>query len=57
MKLCDEYSIYSYPQKPWCGLVNDVRTRWVNRDPVLLKLIADIEATEKLVPEYLKKVA
>lgn len=40
-----------------CGLVNDVRTRWVNRDPDLLKLIQSIEATEKLVPDYLKKAA
>ena len=40
-----------------CGLVNDVRTRYVNRDPELLKLIASIKATEKLVPEYLKKAA
>ena len=40
-----------------CGLINDVRTRWVNRDPALLKLIQDIEATEKLVPDYLKKAA
>lgn len=41
----------------FCGLVNDVRTRYVNRDPELLKLIQSIEATEKLVPEYLKKAA
>ena len=40
-----------------CGLINEVRTRYVNRDPALLKLIEDIEATEKLVPDYLKKAA
>ena len=40
-----------------CGLINDVRTRYVNRDPDLLKLIEEIKATEKLVPDYLKKAA
>jgi len=39
------------------GLINDVRIRYVNRDPDLLKLIEEIKATEKLVPDYLKKVA
>ena len=42
---------------PVCGLVNDVRTLYINRDPELLKLIQSIEATEKLVPDYLKKAA
>lgn len=40
-----------------CGLVNDVRTRYINRDPTLLKLIEEIRAIEKMVPEELKKAA
>lgn len=41
----------------WCRLVNDVRTRYLNRDPELLELIQSVEAVEKMVPENLKKVA
>lgn len=34
-----------------CRLVNDVRTRYVNRDPTLLKLIDSINVLEKLLPD------
>jgi len=34
-----------------CRLVNDVRTRYHNNDPQLLKLIKDIEVIEKMVSD------
>jgi len=40
-----------------CGLMNDVRTRYLNRDPELLKLIKSVEAAEKMIPDDLKKAA
>lgn len=40
-----------------CRLVNDVRTRYLNRDPELLELLQSVEAMEKMVPENLKKAA
>ncbi|MDO8742763.1 MAG: hypothetical protein Q7J45_04545 [bacterium] len=40
-----------------CRLVNDVRTRYINRDPELLDLIASVKAIEKMVEEDLKKAA
>lgn len=41
----------------FCGLANDVRTLYLNRDPELLELIQSVEAVEKMVSENLKKVA
>lgn len=49
--------MHHYLQKQWCGLVNDVRTLYINRDQKLLDLIASVEAVEKVVLENLKKAA
>jgi hypothetical protein len=38
-------------------LVDDVRTRYVNRDPELLKLIQDLEAIEKMFPDDIKRAS
>lgn len=40
-----------------CGLVNDVRTLYINQDPKLLKLIQSVEAVEKMVAKDLQKAA
>jgi len=40
-----------------CGLVNDVRTLYLNRDPKLLKLIQSVKEIEKMLPENLEKAA
>ncbi|OIQ90061.1 putative DNA-invertase from lambdoid prophage Rac [mine drainage metagenome] len=40
-----------------CGLVSDVRTLYINRDPKLLELIQEVERIEKMVPESLKLAA
>ena len=38
-------------------LVDDVRTRYLDRDPKLLKLILSIEAIEQLLPDDVKEAA
>ena len=38
-----------------CRLVKDVRTRWINRDPQLLKLVDDIRAIERQLPQDLRQ--
>jgi hypothetical protein len=38
-------------------IINNVRTRYLNRDPQLLKLIEDLKDLEQMVPYELKKVA
>jgi DNA invertase Pin-like site-specific DNA recombinase len=53
---------YSVQPKPvsflaWCRVVNDVRTRYLNRDPQLLKLIEEIGAIEKMRSEDAEKAA
>ncbi len=40
-----------------CGLVNDVRTVYLNRDPKLLMLIQSVEEIEKMLPEDMKEAA
>lgn len=40
-----------------CRLVNDVRTRYINRDPKLLELIDSIKKIEEMREESLKKAA
>ena len=45
------------PFRTLCGLVSDVRIRYLNRDPQLLKLIEEVEGLERKVSETLKKAA
>ena len=40
-----------------CRFVNDVRTRYLNHDPELLRLVQAVDELEKRLPEYLRKAA
>jgi len=41
----------------WLGLIDDVRTRYQNRDPQLLELIQSIKTIEQMLPDGVKEVA